>query len=636
MGELTPILRVQAVTKRFGDVTACDQVSFDLMPGEVHCLLGENGAGKSTLIGMLAGQVQPDSGTIEFDGVPVTFASPAASLERGIGVVYQHSTLVPTMTVLENLMMNGDQFWLSREQAHARLRHLNEMMDTQIAPDQLVSQLALGQRQQLEIARAAERHPRVFVLDEPTSMLTESGVAALTSIIRALTAQGVAVVFVTHKLHEALDLADRVTVLRAGKVADHLTPDELHPERRTAVAGLTPHKLDAERRKAVAGLTPQELDPTRGTAVAGLTPHKLRVARGLVGGRTTLNSRILAAMFGSQPLAEATLTLRPSQPIASDASVASHETPAAFETASNLPSERGLDSTGPHDLSSPAPMLELDRVSTPADGETALRDVSLSIRPGEVLGIAGIDGQGQRHLAEVIAGQRAPVSGQVLVDGADITAVSVRGRQRLGLGYVTDDRIGEGTVANWSIALNLVLKRIGQPPFWRFGRMNRQLVAQEAQQAVEAYSIRTPSAESAVGTLSGGNMQKVVLARELEGKPRVVVFHKPTTGLDLKTVRQVRDAIRDYALTGGAVLLISTDIDELIELSHRIAVISQGRLVGEVSNLGVSGEGSNAGDSGKGSNAGDSGKRSNALDEAQLRSRVRAQVGALMAGKASA
>lgn len=604
MSELTPILRVQAVTKRFGDVTACDQVSFDLMPGEVHCLLGENGAGKSTLIGMLAGQVQPDSGTIEFDGVPVTFASPAASLERGIGVVYQHSTLVPTMTVLENLMLNGDQFWLSREQVHARLRHLNEMMDTQIAPDQLVSQLALGQRQQLEIARAAERHPRVFVLDEPTSMLTESGVAALTSIIRALTAQGVAVLFVTHKLHEALELADRVTVLRAGKVADHLTHDELHPERRSATAALT--------------------------------PHKLRVARGLVGGRTALTSRILAAMFGSLPLAEATLTLRPSQPIASDASVASPETPAAFETASNPPSERGLDSTGPHDLSSPALMLELDRVSTPADGETALRDVSLSIRPGEVLGIAGIDGQGQRHLAEVIAGQRAPVSGQVLVDGADITAMSVRGRQRLGLGYVTDDRIGEGTVTNWSIALNLVLKRIGQPPFWRFGRMNRQLVAQEAQRAVEAYSIRTPSAEAAVGTLSGGNVQKVVLARELEGKPRVVVFHKPTTGLDLKTVRQVRDAIRDYALTGGAVLLISTDIDELIELSHRIAVISQGRLVGEVLNAGGSGEGSNAGDSGEGSNLGDSGKGSNALDEAQLRSRVRAQVGALMAGKASA
>lgn len=580
MGELTPIVRVQAVTKRFGDVTACDQVSFDLMPGEVHCLLGENGAGKSTLIGMLAGQVHPDSGTIEFDGVPVTFASPAASLERGIGVVYQHSTLVPTMTVLENLMLNGDQFWLSREQAHARLRHLNEMMEAQIAPDQLVSQLALGQRQQLEIARAAERHPRVFVLDEPTSMLTESGVAALTSIIRGLTAQGVAVVFVTHKLHEALELADRVTVLRAGKVADHLTPDELYPKRRSATAALTPHKLD----------------PARRSATEGLTPHKLRVARGLVGGRTTLTSRILAAMFGSQPLAEASLTLQPSQPIASE-------------------------------ILNAAIVLQLERVSTPTDGEAALHDVSLSIRPGEVLGIAGIDGQGQRHLAEVIAGQRAPVSGRVLLEGADITAVSVRGRQRLGLGYVTDDRIGEGTVANWSIALNLVLKRIGQPPFWRFGRMNRQLVAQEAQRAVEAYSIRAPSTEAAVGTLSGGNMQKVVLARELEGNPRAVVFHKPTTGLDLKTVRQVRDAIRDYALSGGAVLLISTDIDELTELSHRIAVISQGRLVGEVSNVS---------DTGERSNAGVSGERSNALDAAQLRSRVRSQVGELMAGKASA
>jgi simple sugar transport system ATP-binding protein len=212
--------------------------------------------------------------------------------------------------------------------------------------------------------------------------------------------------------------------------------------------------------------------------------------------------------------------------------------------------------------------------------------VSIGIHEGEILGIAGIDGHGQSGLAEVIAGQRTATSGTVLLDGADITRTGVRARQGLGVRYVTDDRLHEGTVGGLSVALNLLLKRIGERPFWRFGQINRAAVTAEANRVIEEYTIRTPSANTRVGTLSGGNIQKVLLARELGGGARVVVVNKPTYGLDLKTVRLVHDLLREFAAQGGSVLLISTEMDELIELSHRIGVISRGRIVGVVPNNG--------------------------------------------------
>ena len=509
MHEVAPILALRGVTKRFGDVVANARVDLELRRGEVHCLLGENGAGKSTLIAMLAGLQQPDEGVIEIDGRPCALGSPAVSLSQGIGVVYQHSALIPTMTVLENLML-GERggLLLDRSGAEDRLARLGEALGGRIDPGELVGALGLGQQQRLEIAKAMWRRPSVLVLDEPTSMLTPQGVEELQASLAGLAAEGVAVLLVTHKLDEALALADRVTVLRAGRVT--LRRDRIERD-----------------------------EPSRGRSAA----------------------LILEAMFG-------------------DGATEGAAVPSVVEgrrtaPADALPEVLRVEHLGTVSSSGPG-----------SDAGTPIEDVSLRIGAGEIFGIAGIDGHGQRHLAEAIAGQRAATSGRVLLCGSDITREPVKRRQRLGVRYVTDDRLQEGIVGPFSVALNLVLKRVGERPLWRFGRMDRPAVEREAERLIDAYEIRTPSPHAPAGTLSGGNIQKILLARELAHGPRVVVFHKPGYGLDLRTVRRVRDDIRRFAEDGGAALLISTDLDELLELADSIAVLSRGRIVGRVENDG--------------------------------------------------
>lgn len=504
----SPTLRVSGLTKRFGEVVANDSVSLDVCSGEVHCLLGENGAGKSTLIAMLAGLLQPDAGVIEFDGTPRTFASPAAAIARGIGVVYQHSALIPSMTVLENLML-GQQagFWLDRAAATLRLSELSKTLGMHLGQNDRVSDLSLGQRQRLDIAKVLWHSPRVLVLDEPTSMLTQQGVDELFVGVRELAKRGVAVLLVTHKLDEALALGDRITVLREGRVVRRFRVNELGIEK----------------------------DRARG--------------------------EIVAAMFG-------------------DAS----STPLRLDRL-----DRRLDGRS-SSLSrcSPSTGLTLDRISTPASSALVpLDEVTLHLAAGEILGVAGIDGQGQRQLAEVIAGQCMPSVGRVLLDGEEITKLAVRERQLRGVRYVTDDRLSEGIVGSLSVSLNLLLKRIGERPFWRGWRMDRPVVREHADRLITQYGIRTASSETAAGTLSGGNIQKILLARELDGEPRVVVFHKPSYGLDVRTVQLVHEKIRTLAAAGVAVLLISTELDQLTELSHRIAVISEGRIVSTVENDGA-------------------------------------------------
>ncbi len=518
-----PALRLRGVSKRFGEVVASDGVSLELLPGEVHALLGENGAGKSTLIAMLAGMQQPDAGTIELRGERVVLGSPAVSLSHGIGIVYQHSALIPTMTVIENLMLgDAHRLLLDRRAAEDRLAELGVLLGGRIDPGTLVGELGLGQQQQLELAKALWARPSVLVLDEPTSMLTPRGVAELASSLDRLRGEGVAVLFVTHKLDEALGLADRVTVLRAGRVVARFGPGELRGGRGAdSTAAVETRAVGADGADAAAAAAP-----------------------------------ILAAMFGDERAA-------PQRP-EGEAPIGPPEPPAEA-----------------------AEVLRLEEASTaPGDGGTPIRGISLRIRAGEVLGIAGIDGHGQRHLAEAIAGQRATAGGRVLLDGGEITRESVRERQRLGVRYVTDDRLREGIVGSFSVALNLVLKRVGERPFWRFGRMDRAAVAAEARRLISHYDIRASSPDARAGALSGGNIQKILLARELSHGPRVVVFNKPGQGLDLRTVRKARDEIRRFAEAGGAVLLISTELDELAELAHRIEVISRGRLIGSVENDG--------------------------------------------------
>ncbi|MCS5713566.1 ABC transporter ATP-binding protein [Herbiconiux sp. CPCC 205716] len=504
------VISLRGITKAFPGVVANDDISLDIVSGQVHCLLGENGAGKSTLISILAGMQQPDSGTVSIGGQPVDISSPKVAVDLGIGVVHQHSTLVPAFTVLENLMLGDSGVMRDTKRATQRLGELAELLGVEIDPHALTSDLGLGQQQQVEIAKAMWKGSRLLVLDEPTSMLTPQAIEHLGESIARVKAQGLAVVLITHKLREAYAMGDCVTVLRGGRNVGHIGVDEL----------------------------------------ASYSEEQAQDA-------------ILAAMFGDDLAAAG-----------SDAVDLAGAGEAQRETAAL-------------DLSSRPVRLQLSGVTSRGPGhDVETEDVTLTVRAGEILGIAGIDGHGQQALSEVVAGQRPAASGTVVFDGEDITRTGVRSRQQLGVRYVTDDRLHEGTVGSMSVALNLVIKRIGQAPFWKSGRIQSKAVDIEADRLIAEYGIRTPSPATRAGTLSGGNIQKILLARELTGGAKLVVVNKPTYGLDLKTVHLVRELLIDFAADGGSVLLLSTDLDELIELSHRIEVISRGRLVGGVTNDG--------------------------------------------------
>ena len=500
-------ISLRGITKAFPGVVANDDISLDFHAGEIHVLLGENGAGKSTLIGLLAGVHQPDGGEIRLRGQPVRIGSPRESLALGVGAVFQHVLLVPTLSVLENLML-GSSAWrrLDRATALARFRELSARLAVSIDPDVPVGNLSLGQQQQVEIMRALWRDEGVLILDEPTSMLTPAGVQELGQVMRRLADRGVAIVFVTHKLREAYALGDRISVLRLGRLVG---------------------QLPKERLKAMS--------------------------------EAQVTEEVIRLMFGTG---------------------AGHRGEAETLVGRGHHRRRSvaIDRSGP-------PRLDLTDVSTSAEsGECPLRGVSLQLWPGEIFGIAGVDGNGQKHLAEALAGQRRLAGGRITLDGADIGALDVAARRRLGLRYITDERLGEGTVAPFSVAVNLVMKEIGAPELWDRGISRWEKIHGHARERIGAFDIRTPSERTPLGRLSGGNIQKVLLARELGAAARVVVFNKPTYGLDLQNIRIARDHIRAGAEAGRATVLISTELDELIELCDRIGVMFQGRLTGVIDN----------------------------------------------------
>jgi simple sugar transport system ATP-binding protein len=505
-GSEQPAVELVEITKAFPGVLANDRISLAVRRGEVHCLLGENGAGKSTLMNILSGMVRPDSGQIVLDGRNVEIDSPKHAIALGIGMVYQHTSLVPQLTVLENLMLGeAEGIRLNAKAARERLRELGGSIGLGVDPGVTTGMLALGQQQQLEIIKALWRGSKVLILDEPTSMLTPQGVAELEQIVARLKGQGLAVIFITHKLHEAVSIGDRVSVLSQGRLVGAIEPEELRS-----------------------------------------TSHE------------KLQERIVALMFGSQARQVADVV------------------ELTDEVESRPPTRRVVDDE---------PALELESVSVePSPGEIGAHDVSLQVWKGEIMGVAGVDGNGQRELAEAIAGQRPLAGGDVRLFGHSLRKLKVARREKLGLRYVTDDRLHEGTVPSLSVAMNIVLKQIGRPPYWERGRIRYGAILQRARELISRFDIRTPSPETRVGTLSGGNVQKVVLARELSFDPKVVVYSKPTYGLDVKTTRSVRQTIREQALAGVTSVVISTDLDELLDLCDRIAVLSRGRIVGVVEN----------------------------------------------------
>jgi ABC-type uncharacterized transport system ATPase subunit len=501
----TPAVELIDITKTFPGVIANDRISLAAMPGEVLCLLGENGAGKSTLMSILSGLYRPDSGYIRVDGRDVTIDSPRHGRDLGIGMVYQHLSLIPTLSVLENLMLGSNPgLVLDERSARVRLRDLAGTLGVTVDPDARTGSLALGQQQHVEIMKALWKGSRVLILDEPTSMLTPQGIAELQKVLVQLKTSGMAIIFITHKLHEAIAIGDRVTVLKQGRVVGTIGPDVL----------------------------------------AGSSPHDLQ-------------RLIVATMFGEE----------------------------AASVAEVAELREGLSRQGTGRRITDEPLLELVDVSVAGErGQHGITGVTLSVHGGEILGIAGVDGNGQRALANVISGQVRPVGGVIRLAGAPISSLAVSARQRLGLRYVTDDRLGEGVVLPYAVGLNLVLKRIGDAPFWRRGMIDRVAINATARELIAQFDIRTRSEETRIGKLSGGNIQKALLARELSFDPKVVVFNKPTYGLDVRTIAMVRERIRELAGRGVAAIVISTDLDELIDLSDRVAVLFEGRIVGIVEN----------------------------------------------------
>ncbi|MDX8534113.1 ABC transporter ATP-binding protein [Mesorhizobium sp. VK25A] len=492
------IVALEGVTKRFPGIVANDGIDLSIRPGEVHVLLGENGAGKSTLIGMLSGLQQPDEGRILVDGKPTPIASPRHALALGIGTVFQHMMLVPTLTVAENLLLGGP--WWQRpktEELEARVAGITSSLGITVKLHAKVSELSLGEQQQVEILRAMVRNSRLLILDESTSMLTPKGIEGLGALMRRLVEQGLAIVFITHKLKEAAAFGDRISVLKLGRKVGEIPP---------------------ERFRAL--------------------------------GEQEIISEIVELMFGKQK-GDPEAVERPVRAVHAEA----------------------------------APLLRVvDLTVAPTDNAPGLSSISFDIRPGEILGIAGIDGNGQKQLAEALAGQRAAIGGSVRLEDTPIEALSVGERRQRGLRYLTDDRLGEGTVGTFPVSINFFLKQVGAAPFWRGGVEQRAEIDRRAAHLVREYDVRTPSLKTPVARLSGGNIQKVLLARELAEGAKAVIFNKPTYGLDLANTMASRQRIRDTAARGLAVLLISTDLEELLSMCDRIAVIANGSLVGTVAN----------------------------------------------------
>ncbi|HEY3229652.1 MAG TPA: ABC transporter ATP-binding protein [Roseiflexaceae bacterium] len=491
MSEPVNVVSMRGIVKHFPGVLANDHVDFDLRRGEIHALLGENGAGKSTLMNILAGLYRPDAGALLLNDTPAAFASPRHAIQSGIGMIHQHFMLVPSQTVTENILIGLERprFRLRLAENEQKVAELSARFGLRVDPRAQIWQLSVGEQQRVEILKMLYRGADVLIMDEPTAVLAPQEIEGLFATLRAMAAEGKSIIFISHKLQEVMAIADRVTVLRRGRVT---------------AAGL----------------------PIGQTSTAELA--KLMVGR--------------EVLFRVEK-----------QPV-----------------------EPG------------AVVLKVEDVEAPNDrGLPALRGVSLYVRAGEIVGLAGVAGNGQRELSEVITGLRECTYGRVLLGGEPISNRSARAAIRRGLAHIPEDRAHVGSAPSLSITDNLIMKEYRRPPIGRGWRIDAAAAERFAGRLVEAYEIRTPSTRLQARLLSGGNLQRLILARETSMQPSSIVAMQPTQGLDVGAVEAVHRLLLAQRAQGVAILLISEELEELLTLSDRIYVIYEGRIVGEVNDADV-------------------------------------------------
>jgi ABC-type uncharacterized transport system ATPase subunit len=476
-----PLVEMKSIRKNFPGVVANDGVHFACAAGEVHALLGENGAGKSTLMKILSGLYKPDGGEILIHGHPVTISSPWDAIRHGIGMVHQELRLVKRLSVTDNIVLGSEDlgFLYSTSEQERNISRFSAGIGLEVDPKAPVWQLSVGEQQRVEILKVLYRGVKVIVLDEPTSLLTPHETRKLFEYLRAIASMGHGIAFVTHKLEEVMEVADRITVLRHGRTVATVAKDETNTQ---------------------------------------------DLARLMIGRIPDSDS----APGGSPP---------------------------------------------------GGTVLDVQRVSALGDSRLpAVNSVSFSLSTGEILGVAGVAGNGQRELAETLVGLRKPSAGGVFLNGEPITHLSAREILRRGVSYIPEDRLGVGVVSGLSVSDNLILRDYRQPEFSGKMFINKQQVERNAAALIQEYNIKTPDASAPVSLLSGGNIQKVILAREISRNPRVLVALNPVRGLDIGATEAIHRTLLRQKLAGSAILLISEDLDELFSLSDRIAVIYKGSI----------------------------------------------------------
>ena len=481
-----PVLELRGITKRFPGIVANDDVSLDLRQGEVHALLGENGAGKSTLMNVLYGLYRPDEGEIKINGKPVEIGSTRAAIENGVGMVHQHFMLIPVMTVAENIVLATEPVKntvvLDYAAAEKRVQELSTRFGLAVDPRAFVEDITVGQQQRVEILKALYRGADILVLDEPTAVLTPQEAKELFQILRSLTEQGKSIIFISHKLNEVLEIADRVTVLRRGKKIETL--------------------------------------PTAGATEAQL-------ARLMVGREVLLRV------------------------------------------------EKGASTPGD-------PLLRIEDLHVTDDrGLEKVRGLSLEVRAGEIVGVAGVDGNGQTELIDAIAGLRRIGGGRVFIGKEDVTGEGCRDCLDAGLGHIPEDRQRRGLVLDFSLAENLALHDYDSPPASRLGWLFPKRLVARARKLLQEFDVRGGGPQTRAGGLSGGNQQKVVLAREIDRNPSVLIAAQPTRGLDVGAIEFVHRRLVEERAEGRGILLVSLELEEILSLSDRILVMYEGRIVGE-------------------------------------------------------